>query len=91
MLGPYYANQNDAEIMKKVIKNPNGLYKLMKEEDSFILNCGFRDVTNMLETIGFNVLMPALKSKRSQLTATESNVPRFVTIIRWTVVAVNGI
>lgn len=35
--------------------------------------------------------MPVLKGKRNQLTATESNVSRCVTLIRWAVKAVHGI
>ena len=46
MLGPYYENHN-------------GLSKLMKEGDSLILDCGFRDVINLLKTKEFNILMPA--------------------------------
>jgi len=38
MLGPYLANQNDAEILKNVIENPNGLRKFLKEGDIFVLD-----------------------------------------------------
>ena len=89
MLGLYYANQNDAEIIKKVIENPDGLSKLIKKGDSFILDRGFQDVVNLLETKGLNVIIPALKGKRSQLTITESNNSRFVTKIRLTAEAVH--
>ncbi|EZA60947.1 hypothetical protein X777_08159 [Ooceraea biroi] len=39
--------------------------------------------------IGFEVLMPALKGKRSQLPTDESNESRFVTKLRWVVEAVH--
>lgn len=67
-----------------------GCPRLMKKGDSFIPDRGFRDVINLLVTKGFNVLNPALKAKRSQLTTIESKEQRFVTKIRWTVEAVYG-
>ncbi|XP_043287510.1 uncharacterized protein [Venturia canescens] len=91
MLGPYEANLNDAAIMKIVMSDPNGLIKLLKTGDMFVVDRGFRDVKEYLEELGFQVLMPALKGKRSQLTTTESNESRFVTKVRWVVEAVHGI
>lgn len=44
MLGPYFANQNNAEILKSVIKDSNSLRKFLKEGDIFILDRGFRDI-----------------------------------------------
>ena len=61
MLGPYLANQNDAEILRSVIENPTGLYKFLKDSDIFVLDHGFRDVKDALGKKGFTVLMPALK------------------------------
>lgn len=90
MLGPYFANVNDAEIMKTIIDQPNGLCNLMRPGDIFILDRGFRDVKSHLESKGFRVLIPALKGKRKQLTTAESNESRFVTKIRWVVEAVHG-
>ncbi|KMQ85075.1 hypothetical protein RF55_16609 [Lasius niger] len=76
MLGPYYANQNDAEIIKLVMEDPHGLRTLMREKDIFILDRGFRDVEAFLKKEKYEVLMPALKGKRNQLTAKESNESR---------------
>jgi len=47
MLGPYLANQNDAEILKNVIEDPNSLRKFLKEGDIFVLDRG--DVKDILE------------------------------------------
>ena len=89
MLGPYLANQNDAEILKSVVEDPHGLRRFLKEGDVFVLDRGFRDVKEKLEEQNFKVLMPALKGKRKQLSADESNESRFVTKIRWAVESVH--
>ncbi|KAL1493831.1 hypothetical protein ABEB36_009517 [Hypothenemus hampei] len=47
------------------------------------------DIRSLLKK-GFEVLMPALKGKRNQLTTKESNESRMVTKIRWVVEAVHG-
>ncbi|RYA67953.1 hypothetical protein DD595_25825, partial [Enterobacter cloacae complex sp. 4DZ3-17B2] len=81
--GPFLANQNDAQILETILENPEGLSKLVNEGDVFVLDRGFRDVKEKLEEKKCRVLMPALKGKRKQLTAEESNNSRFVTKIRW--------
>lgn len=53
MLGPYLANQNDAEILKNIIEDPNGLCRVMKEGDIFVLDRGFRNVKSILEQKNF--------------------------------------
>ena len=73
MLGPYLANQNDADILKSVFEDPNGLRTFLKEGDIFVLDRGFRDIKEKLEEENFKVLMPALKEKRKQLSTKESN------------------
>lgn len=89
--GPYVGTMNDAEIMKVVLSDPHGLRILLKEGDVFIVDRGFRDIKQYLESEGFIVLMPALKGKRKQLTTAEANESRFVTKLRWVVEAVHGI
>ena len=91
VLGPFCANQNDAQIMKIALEDPNGLQTLLKPGDICIVDRGFRDVTSYLEERGYRVLMPALKYKRNQLTTAESNASRHVTKIRWVVEAIHGI
>lgn len=49
MFGPYYANQNNAQIMKLVMEDPYGLRTLMSEKDIFILDRDFRDVETFLK------------------------------------------
>ncbi|XP_076648087.1 uncharacterized protein LOC143356358 [Halictus rubicundus] len=83
MFGPFYANQNDAEIMQIVVGDTNGLKTLMKRGDLCIVDRGFRAVKSHLEESGFHVFMPALKGNRSQLTTEKSNSSRKVTKVRW--------
>jgi len=49
MIGPYLINQNDAEILKHILEDPNGLSKFLKEGDTFVLDRGFRDIKCELE------------------------------------------
>ena len=37
IFGPYPLNQNDADIMKIIIKDPNGLYQFLRTNDVFVL------------------------------------------------------
>lgn len=91
MLGPFYANQNDADITKIAFRNPNGLKSILKKGDILIVDRGFRDAVQFLEEQGFRVVMPALKGQRLQLTTEESNYSRQVTKVRWVVEAVHGV
>ena len=75
----FYGTQNDAQIMKIVMQDPNGLRSLMKNGDLCIVDRGFRDVKTYLEEEGYRILMPALKGKRNQLTTKEANDSRLVT------------
>ncbi|KAJ8669457.1 hypothetical protein QAD02_000716 [Eretmocerus hayati] len=89
--GPFYGTQNDATKMKLIMGDPNGIRRLLKPGDIFILDRGFRDVKSYLEGLGFVVLMPALKGNQKQLTTVEANESRKVTKCRWVVEAVHGI
>lgn len=91
VFGPFNATKNDAQILEHLLKLPDGLNNILKEGDIFILDRGFRDVKPLLEQKGFEVLMPALKGHRNQLTTEESNQSRLVTKLRWVVEAVHGI
>jgi len=89
--GPFEGTLNDAQILKIVLSDPDGISKLLQPGDIFILDRGFRDVKQFLEEKGFHVLMPALKGNRSQLPTEEANESRCVTKCRWPVEAVHGI
>lgn len=49
MEGPFYANENDVEIMKILLDKPNGLQRIMKPGDICIVDRGFRDVVKELK------------------------------------------
>ena len=91
MLGPYPANVNDAEILRNLLQDINGLCNLLQENDYAVLDRGFRDVRPELELRKIKVLMPSLKGNHKQLTTRESNEYRYITKFRWAVEAVNGI
>ena len=80
--GPYYATLNDAAILQKILENPNGLVKLLRKGDVFVLDRGFRDVVALLREKGYEVLMPSLKKDNKQLTTPEANASRLVTSVR---------
>ena len=90
IMGPYNGNENDATILRKVLEEKDGLIRLLKPGDIFVLDRGFRDIKEELEGKGFIVLMPAFKGKRSCLTTEESNYSRFITKLRWVVEAIHG-
>ncbi len=87
--GPFPGTLNDAEIMKLVLNEPEGISRLLEKHDIFIVDCGFRYVKSMLEERGFVVLMP--KGKRVKLPTLEVNASRFVTKCRWVVESIHGI
>ena len=84
------ANQNDADIMKGIIEDPNGLCKYLGTNNVFVLDRFFRDVIKILEEQNFKVLIPILKGKRKQLSTEEPNRTQVLTKIRWVVEAVHG-
>ena len=90
MLGPYYASENDAEVLKSVIDDLNSLRKILRG-DVCVVDRGFRDVKEKLEDETFKVLMAALNGKRKQLSKEESNESRFVIKLRWAVEFVYGV
>lgn len=58
----------------------------------FILDRGFRDSLELLESCGYNVHVPlSLEEGETQLTTRDANKTRAVTLCRWVVEVVNGI
>lgn len=81
---------NDAQILKSILDDHNGLSNILNKDDTFVVDRSFRDSIETLKKLDYQVLMPALKSKRSQLTTKEANDSRCLTMIRWVVEAVHG-
>lgn len=88
--GPFYGTQNDATIMKLVMQESD-FQSLLRPNDVFIVDRGFRDVSSYLTEKGYVVHMPGLKGKRAQLPTIEANESRRVTKLRWVVEAVHGV
>ena len=49
------------KILRKVLAGNNGLKRLLRPGDVFVLDRGFRDIKEELEKEGYIVLIPALK------------------------------
>ncbi|XP_028038214.1 uncharacterized protein LOC114248965 [Bombyx mandarina] len=91
VLGPYPATASDAEIMKKEFVNGRPLKEYFHPGDAFILDRGFRDSLPLLHQCGYRTYVPAsLEEGETQLSTSEANKSRAVTICRWVVEAVNG-
>ncbi|XP_033752795.1 uncharacterized protein LOC117336398 [Pecten maximus] len=94
VLGPYLADygNNDANITKHVLNNNlEAIRSWLRKEDVFIVDRGFRDAVEYLESIGLKVEMPTYLAKgKKQHTTEEANLSRLVTKVRWVVESVNG-
>jgi hypothetical protein len=93
VIGPYICNgkNNDASIILDIFKNNiNELENYFEMNDVFIVDRGFRDSLEYLETKGYKTQMPTFLGKRKQHTAAEANASRLVTKIRWVIESANG-
>lgn len=91
-LGPYEATLNDASILQKIFTETNAFDNL-QNNDTMILDRGFRDCIQFLKEKGLNVEMPALIQRsqiKGQLSTADANQSRLVTATRWVVEARNG-
>ena len=91
--GLYPATWNDARILKRILSTGSDLVKLLKEEDFFIVDRGFRDAIQILkEKYKIKTIMPSLLPKnKKQLTAEEANNSRLCTKMRWVIESINGL
>ena len=78
--------------MKSLFINENSpIRQYFQENDIFILDRGFRDSINLLESCNYKVYVPeSLSEGEHQLTTAQANRSRCVTICRWVVEMVNG-
>ena len=88
--GPYIGTSNDAKILNDILENTE-LKSLLKPNDCFVVDRGFRDVIKKIESMGYSIIMPALRSSEKQLTTKQANESRVVTKIRWVVECIHGI
>lgn len=92
IFGPYKATTNDASILKHVFQN-FGPFSQLQPGDIFLLDRGFRDCKEFLETNGFDARMPDFiqkKDKTTQLTTSKGNASRMVTACRFVIESRNG-
>ena len=90
--GPYVAINNDATILESILKNETSFTQLLKKNDCFILDRGFRDVIPKIKQMGFDARMPSISSSKTlQLSVEEANSSRSVTKIRWVVELIHGL
>ena len=80
----YKATQNDARILRSIMKTDFHLVNLLKEGDVVILDRGFRDAVIELENgYKLKVMMPNFLEKgQKQFTTNQANESRLVTKIR---------
>lgn len=91
VLGPYPATTSDADIMRNEFVNGRPLQEYFCQGDAFILDRGFRDSLPLLHQCGYRTYVPAsLQEGETQLSTSEANKSRAVTICRWVVEIVNG-
>lgn len=91
VFGPYPANLNDAEILKKILSENNSLRETFIENDVFLVDRGFRDSISALQTSGYVACMPHfIDTNATQLTWRQANKSRFVTKCRYAVEVING-
>ena len=69
MLDPYLANIEDAQIWRTLLQDSNGLCQFLQENNFAVLDSGFQHIKVKLELRKIEVLIPALKGKRKQLTS----------------------
>lgn len=94
IFGPYGATKNDATIMSHVMENHSAaIFNKLRAGDVIVLDRGFRDCQNMLESKGLVVKMPEFVRKddnTSQLTTAKANRSRLVTANRFVIETRNG-
>ena len=93
IFGPYEARENDASIMRQIMNNDPELYDLLQDNDHFLVDRGFRDVSEeLVDDFHFNVHIPTCYPEdKKQLTTREANESRLVTKGRWIVEQRNGL
>ncbi|XP_045173214.2 uncharacterized protein LOC123534842 [Mercenaria mercenaria] len=94
ILGPYFSDgkNNDASITKHMMAtNEGNIDDWVKENDTCIVDRGFRDSIEFLEERGIQVHMPSfLKKGQKQHSCEEANQNRLITKVRWVVESANG-
>ena len=85
--------ENDATIIQKVLDSDRDLRNLLQAGDHILVDRGFRDAVDKLQTIyRLKTHMPTcVPPNQKQLTTLQANQSRFITKCRWPVEVVNGL
>ena len=92
-IGPYLCNgnNNDANITQDVfVKNYDDICQFFQRNDVFVVDRGFRDSLDYLDSKGFKYQMPSFLKDKKQHSSKEANQSRIVTKIRWVIESVNS-
>lgn len=90
--GPHGAKKSDASISLDILNNEeHPFHVFFNQGDIFILDRGFRDAMDELEAFGYEAHMPAsVAVGETQLTTSQANESRMLTMVRWVVEVING-
>ena len=84
---------NDAAILNKHLakKQCNNIFKWSQSNDVLVLDRGFRDSLDLIDSLNLRSESPSFLGKgQKQHTEAEANTSRLVTKIRWAVESANG-
>ncbi|KAI5646494.1 gag-polypeptide of LTR copia-type domain-containing protein [Phthorimaea operculella] len=90
--GPHAATTSDATILESILNDDeHPIHMYLNDGDVFILDRGFRDAIDTLESHGYEAHMPeSLTRGQTQYTTVQANKTRKITKCRWVVEIVNG-
>lgn len=91
--GLYFSDgkNNDAKILEHMWRKVDNIITIFQQRDCLILDRGFRDVIEIIESSGVETVSPPfLKKDQKQFTAAEANASRRVTKLRWVVGSINS-
>jgi len=80
-VGPYFADgaNNDAAIMEDILTRDPSFKELFQSGDCLVVDRGYRDVIDEMQTAGYQTFMPNLLApKQKQFSALEANESRRV-------------
>jgi len=84
-VGPYFADgaNNDAAIMEDILTRDPSFKELFQSGDCLVVDRGYRDVIDEMQTAGYQTFMPNLLApKQKQFSALEANESRRVQKMR---------
>lgn len=90
--GLYAATKSDATILKEIMRNESDPFHwFFNQGDVLILDRGFRDSIEDIDSCGYLSYMPASKNDTElQLSTFQANESRKVSMCRWVVETING-